>query len=290
METTISAHAKIRKAGFLRVQAAIERAKTSTAIASDELLSSVSTHETADEKISKSKETPTMPPQVKLPEVASLKAQASLKHAETTTIVASLKVLSAVSAESNTTTEKTSRSKQVVTRQAQTNLSAADHLKAQAKIKLARNSNAIEFGDESSMISDVSIPRTVRKKKTRSYSFRSGTMPSMFALLDVPKSKTVPSDNPFLHKFCTWNEERDRWDLQIGLRFATPTSAQGREFAKNYNHLFGPTYEVHEREEAVGPYRSAAIWEMIGKTFERGEREQEKKRKEREARVEADGY
>lgn len=54
------------------------------------------------------------------------------------------------------------------------------------------------------------------------------------------------------------------------------------------NNAAKPVVNNHKKREKVGPYRSAAVWEFIGKTFDKGRREKSRrKRKKGSARMTA---
>lgn len=62
-------------------------------------------------------------------------------------------------------------------------------------------------------------------------------------------------------------------DLEIELIAASPTSALGKQWSRYSNRYLGTDYEIDDDPaKEVGPYRSAALWEIIGQTFEKGER------------------
>jgi hypothetical protein len=108
----------------------------------------------------------------------------------------------------------------------------------------------------------------------------------------TPTSPTPPPvelatcENPYIYKYRVYDLHSERCTLGIGLKFPSPTSALGQQWAQYSNTYFGTKHAVYKNQEVevVGPFRSAAIWEMVGKTFEKGEREKKMRRKAKNSR------
>jgi hypothetical protein len=47
------------------------------------------------------------------------------------------------------------------------------------------------------------------------------------------------------------------------------------------NNAANPVVDNHKKREKVGPYRTAAVWEFIGKTFDKGRREKWRRKREK---------
>jgi hypothetical protein len=128
---------------------------------------------------------------------------------------------------------------------------------------------------------DLSVPRISITSKSiwTSIPLKIGTKLPQFGnapiINPLPEPQEIRVENPFIQRARLFDGE-----LKIILLVPSPNSAVAKLWGAHLLESFCKSSDGgKEKKEQVGPYRSAAVWEFIGKTFQKSERQMGKKRK-----------